>query len=226
MRCRKQFPTTINNNQQRCHFNQIDPALCSPLILSFCGVHGKILNIVEFLLNKLNKVRNTMDVESFLLTSGFALLIVLLGWANQITSKSKETKDIEGEFLKKAKLKRKDYKKIIKEQGATEDSFSALVDFLYTKKEEDVEIFEKIKNVKTDLETLDKKYSRRFWILLYMSVSLFITGIVSFFLPTGHKFLILFPNLIFIVAIFCNLVKVHNLEKRYTKNISEAMEKL
>ena len=167
-----------------------------------------------------------MDVKGLLLTSGFALLIVLLGWANQITSKSKETKELESEFLNKAKLKRKDYQKIIKEQGAKEDSFSALVDFLYSKEEEDVEIFEKIKNIKTNLETLDKKYSRRFWILLCMSISLFITGIASFFLSADYKPLILCINLIFIVAVFCNLVKVHNLEKKYTKNISEAMEKL
>lgn len=167
-----------------------------------------------------------MDIEGFLLASGFALIVVLVGWANQITSKSKETKDIEADFLKKAKLKRSDYKKIVNEGGSTEDSFKTLVDFLYTKKEEELQIFDKIKIIKADIENLGKKYSGRFWILLLMSACFFITGIVSFFLPLGKKFWAVLPNLIFVLFVFVNLIKVHNLEKRYTKNISEAMEKL
>jgi len=52
-----------------------------------------------------------MDVAGFLFASGFALLVVLLGWSSQITSKSKETKGIENKFLEKAKIKRPDFKK-------------------------------------------------------------------------------------------------------------------
>ncbi|MBU2503539.1 MAG: DUF2207 domain-containing protein [Nanoarchaeota archaeon] len=167
-----------------------------------------------------------MDIEGFLLASGFALLVVMLGWASQITSKSKETKEIEREFLEKANLKSDKYKKIINEAGSTEDSFSALVDFLYSSKKEDVEIFEKIKNIKEDLASLDRKYNYRFWILLIMSASLFLFGIVAFFIPPVYKFWVLPPNFIFVIIIFCNLIRVYNLEKRYTKNISEVMEKL
>jgi len=129
-------------------------------------------------------------------------------------------------LLRASKLKRADYKKIVNEGGATEDSFKTLVDFLYTKKEEDLQVFEKIKFIKADLEKLDKKYSLRFWILLWMSICFFITGSIAFFLPPEEEFWSILPNLIFIVLVFVNLIKVHNLEKRYTKNISEAMEKL
>ncbi len=167
-----------------------------------------------------------MDIEGFLLASGLALLVVLVGWANQITSRSKETKELEGEFLTKAKLKRADYKKIINEGGATEDSFKSLVDFLYTRKEDDLQIFEKIKLIKADIEKLDNNYSWRFWILLWMSICFFVMGAIAFFLPTEQKMWAVLPNLIFIVLVYINLIKVHNLEKRYTKNISETMEKL
>jgi len=189
-------------------------------------VIDKLLKIAEFLIGKLKTEGHTMDIEGFLLASGFALLVVLVGWANQITSKSKETKDIEADFLKKAKLKRADYKKIVNEGGSTEDSFKTLVDFLYTKKEEDLQIFEKIKLIKADIERLDKKYSGRFWILLWMSACFFVTGVVAFFLPLDQKLWVIFPNLFFVLFVFVNLIKVHNLEKRYTQNISEAMEKL
>ncbi len=184
------------------------------------------MNIAELLLNKLKTQGHRMDIEGFLLASGFALLVVLVGWANQITSKSKEMKDLEADFLKKAKLKRRDYKKIVNEGGATEDSFNALVDFLYTKKEEDLEIFDKIKQIKEDIDKLDDHYSWRFWLLLSMSICFFITGTIVFFLPLNEKFLGIIPNLIFVLLVFVNLIKVHNLEKRYTKNISDAMEKL
>jgi len=192
----------------------------------------KFLKIIEFLINKLKNGKNTMDVEGFLLASEFALLVVLLGWASQITSKSKDTKELEGEFLEKAKLKKEDYKKIINEKGSSEDSFSALVDFLYSDKknkkdtEEDVEIFEKIESIKKDLTSLDSMYGRRFWILLFMSLSFLLSGSTAFFLAPDNKLWALVPNLIFVVIVFVNLIKVYNLEKRFTKNISEVMEKL
>lgn len=167
-----------------------------------------------------------MDIEGFLLASGFGLLVVLLGWASQITSKSKETKELEATFLEKAKLKKDDYKKIVDKRGSTQDSFSALVDFLYSGQEEHVEIFQKIKDIKRDLERLNRKYSSRFWVLFLMSISLFVCGIVSFFLCPQCKFWALLPNTVFVIIVFCNLVSVHNLEKRYTKNISDTMEKL
>lgn len=167
-----------------------------------------------------------MDFAGFLLASGFALLVVLLGWADQITSKSKDVKDLEEDFLKKAEFKRGDYKTIIKEGGATEGSFSALVGFLYSKKEKDVEIFEKIKEIKIGISSLDTKYGRRFWILVWMSASLFVTGIIALLIPNDYKIWVLSPNLIFVVLVFNNLITVHSLEKQYKKNISETMEKL
>ena len=185
-----------------------------------------MLKFVEFLINKLKTGDHTMDIEGFLLASGFALMVVLLGWASQITSKSKETKRLEGEFLAKTKLKRDDYKKMINEGGTTEDSFTAAVDFLYSTEEDNVVVFNKIKRVKEELQGLDKTYSCRFWILLFMSISLFASGVASFFIAPAYKLWALVPNLIFVIIVFGNLIKVHNLEERYTKNIYEAMEKL
>lgn len=167
-----------------------------------------------------------MDIEGFLLASGFALLIVLVGWANQMTTKSKETKDLEADFIKKAKLKRADYKIIVSEGGSTEDSLKTLVNFLYSKKEEDLQIFDKIKFIKADIEQLDNKYRGRFWILLWMSICFFVTGIAAFLLPLNKKFWAMLPNLFFVLLAFINLIKVHHLEKRYANNIFETMEKL
>lgn len=167
-----------------------------------------------------------MNVEGFFLGSGFALLIVLLGWANQITSKSKETKELEKDFLVKAKLKNEDYKKIINNGGATDDSFNTLIDFLYTTKTEDVEVFEKIKIVKKNIQKFDRKYYCRFWILLFMSISFFINGTIAFFVSDEYDFMLLIPNLVFIVLIICNLINVYNTEKEYITNISDIMEKL
>lgn len=186
----------------------------------------KLLKIAEFQIDSLKTGEHSMDIEGFLLASGFALLVVLVGWANQITSRSKEAKDLEADFLKKAKLKRTDYKKMINEGGATEDSFTAVVDFLYSAEEDNVVVFDKIKRVKEDLQSLDKKYSWRFWILLLMSISLFVSGTLAFFISPAYKLWALAPNLIFVILVFHNLIKIHNLEKRYTKNIYEAMEKL
>ena len=187
-----------------------------------------LLVLGRWLVERLTRQEHSIDIEGFLFASGFAVLVVLVGWASQITSRSKEARDLETEFLKKARVKRDDYKKIINETGATEESFSALVDFLYSKKgkDEDVEIFERLKSIKEDLETLEKKYAFRFLNLLFMSFSFFMTGSIALFLPRGQQIWTLFPNLVFIGFAFINLIRVHNLERRYTSNIHEAMEKL
>ena len=167
-----------------------------------------------------------MDIEGFLFTSGFALLVVLVGWLNQITSRSKETRDLENEFIEEAKVKRKDYKDIVNKKSA-EKSIYALVDFLYSKREESqIETFDKISKMKKDLPILDKKYSNRFWILLITSISLIISGIVCYFLPEPYKIYTVLFNMIFVILMIVNLIRTYNLEKKYLANIREVMEEL
>lgn len=187
------------------------------------------VNLVSFLASfsqKLQIENSHMDIEGYLLGSGFALLVVLLGWANQITSKSKETKDLEADFLKNGKVKRTDYKKIVRDRGATEDSFKALVNFLYSEEKDNVAIFEIIVNIKSDLSKLDKQYRFRFWILTCLSICLFVTGVMAFFFEEPFKSWLLLPNLALIISVFINLISVYNLEKRHIKNIHDVMEKL
>jgi len=169
-----------------------------------------------------------MDIAGYLLASGFALLVVLLGWANQITSKSKETKDLEADFLKQSKTKHADYKKIVQDRGATDDSFKALVNFLYSEKKDNAEIFELIVSLKSDLIRLDKQYRFRFWILTLLSLCFFISGVASFFLtdPLMYWYWLLGPNLVLIIMIFINLISTYFFENRHNKNIRSLMEKV
>ena len=195
-------------------------------MIGYTQFTAKLSTIFEFLKESLNAGEKTMDIAGFLLASGFALVVVLLGWANTITTKSKETKDLEDDFLEKAKLKKSEYKKMIEEGGATDDSFAAVVNFLYSDQEDNVVIFEKIKRIRDELKSLDVKYGRRFWILLFMSISFLVSGIVAFFLDPAYQLWALVPSFIFVVVVICNLITVHNLEKKYIENISEAMRKL
>jgi len=168
-----------------------------------------------------------MDIESFLLTSGFALIVVLIGWSNQITTRSKETRELEQEFIQKAKVKRKDYKNLINKGKSPEKSISALVNFLYSKRDDsDIKVFDKINKIKKDLPLLNKKYSNRFWILLLTSISFIISGIGSFYLLEIYKIYLLLFNLIFVIIMLYNLITTHFHEKEYYENINEAMEDL
>ena len=167
-----------------------------------------------------------MDIEGFLLASGFALLVVLVGWSNQMTSRSKETRDLEQEFIAKAKLKREDYKDIVNKKSV-EKSIYALVNFLYSnRKESEIEAFDKITKIRKNLPMLDKKYSNRFWILLITSISLMISGIASYYLPERYKIYAVLLNTTFVVLMIVNLVTTYNLEKRYSANIRKTMEEL
>jgi len=166
-------------------------------------------------------------VEGFLLASGFALLVVLVGWSNQITIRSKETRDLEQEFIIKAKIKDKDYKNMINKGKSAEKSISSLINFLYSKRgESEIKAFEKITKIKKDLPLLNKKYANRFWILLITSISFIISGVGSYYLLEAYKIYVIFFNLIFIFMMIINLVSTYTLEKRYSENIHEAMEEL
>lgn len=168
-----------------------------------------------------------MDIVELLLASGFALLVVLVGWSNQITSRSKETRELEQEFITKAKMKRKDYKDLINKGKSAEKSISALIDFLYSKREEsEINVFDKVTKIKKDLPVLNKKYSNRFWILLITSISFMISGIAYCLLPEQYNFYSIPLNILFIILMIINLVTTYSLEKRYSENISKAMEDL
>jgi len=170
-----------------------------------------------------------INVAEFLFASGFALLIVLVGWSTQITTRSKETKELESEFLKKAKLADEEYKKIINKAGSPKDSLFALVDFIYSQKDskgKNAEILEKIKYTKEYMRKLETKYRWRFWVLLTMTLYLLIGGAITLFLKEECKIWALSPSVIFVALLFINLINVHNLEKKYTDNISKIMEEL
>lgn len=169
-----------------------------------------------------------MDVSGFLLASGFALLVVLLGWSKEITTKSKETKDLEIEFLKKANIRSAEYKSIIDKAGSTKESFNMLVEFLYSKKREevDIEIFEKIRQVRKEITDLDKLYNWRFWLLLITTAFLFVTGTRSLFLTSNLKNIALIPDAFTVILIFKNLIDIRILENKYLANVYQIMEKL
>lgn len=167
-----------------------------------------------------------MDIEGFLLASGFALLVVLVGWSNQITSRSKETRDLEQEFISKAKIKPKDYNDIVNKKSA-EKSIHALVNFLYTKRaESEIEAFDKLTHIRKNIPMLDKKYSNRFWILLIASISLMLSGVICYFLPEAYKIYTILFNMIFVILMIVNLITTYNLERRYSTNLRKAMEEL
>jgi hypothetical protein len=165
-----------------------------------------------------------MDIEGYLFGSGFGLLIVLLGWANQLTTKNQETKDLENQFLKKAKLLRSDFQKMINEGGASEDSFDKLMDLLFSTERDHVRAFVKIKAIRSDVALLEKKYGRRFWLLTFLSILLFLTGIVSIMTPPEYKLWMLAPSFILIAFVFLNLIAIYRIEKRYTQTLNDAME--
>lgn len=167
-----------------------------------------------------------MDITGYLLGSGFALLIVLLGWADQITSKNKETKELEADFLRNGKIKRADYKKMVEGKGVTRDSFNTLIDFLYSAETDNVEILEIIVNIKKDMIVLDRQYRHRFWLLVGLSIYLFLAGISAIFVSDPHKLWLLVPDILLVALIFANLIKIYVLESRHNRNIHSIMEKL
>ncbi len=168
-----------------------------------------------------------MDIGGFLLSAGFALFVVLLGWSGQITSKSKEIKEVERGFSEKVEEKyKKNYDKITNKVGTSEESLFALIDFLYSKTDqEDVEALDQIQNIKKAIPKLNKKYNFRFWIMLTTSLSFLISGIIYLILIESHIYIII-TNIILIIILFFNLITSHALERSYVEDMTRLMEGL
>lgn len=166
-----------------------------------------------------------MDFVNFLFSGGFALLVVLLGWSSQITSKSKEIRQMEKRFSEKiGKKYKKDYNKIINKAGTFDESLSSLVGFLYSKTDDqDIETLNRIRVVKKAIPELNKKYNFRFWMMFISSLSFLISGIVYLLFAEFRGYVIV-VNTIFVSIMFFNLIAAHILEKKYVEEMAELME--
>jgi hypothetical protein len=76
---------------------------------------------------------------------------------------------------------------MVEGKGTTQDSFDALIDFLYSAEKDNVEILEIIVNIKKDMIVLDKHYRYRFWMLTCLSIYLFSAGILALFVDDIYK---------------------------------------
>jgi len=166
-----------------------------------------------------------MDVVGFLFTGGFALLVVLLGWSSQITSKGKEIRQMEKRFSEKIGGKyKKDYNKIINKAGTFDESLSSLVGFLFSKTDDkDIETLNRIRVIKKAIPNLNKKYNFRFWMMFVSSLSFLISGIVYLVCVKSHAYVII-VNTILVLTMFFNLITAHLLEKKYVEEMAELME--
>jgi hypothetical protein len=140
---------------------------------------------------------NQMDT-GFLLGGGFALLIALLGWSDQIRGAQEKTRTQEREFLQSYGFRWRELRKIVRssEHHTAEDRLRAVLRVLTAgglDRSDDVKLFQLIRDLDLTRSKLEKSYNVRYWTVFSACLEMLICGVLSIWfrdtICEGSKFM-------------------------------------
>lgn len=177
-----------------------------------------------------------VDISSIFLGAGFALLIALLAWGNQIRLPREEIRNLEEKCRKSFKFKKKDIEGILdkKEQYTKYQNISYrerikilihAVDEGRINQPEQIEALKTLNKNHEICKKLKLLYNIRFNLSVALLLLFFIFGILLVYL---NNYYIVFQNynfylkngMIYVITIFCvviiiNIVKIYQLEATF-----------
>jgi len=167
----------------------------------------------------------------FLLGGGFALLIALLGWSDQIRGTQERTRIQEREFLDTYNFRWEHFRSLIRtsESPNAETRLAAVLRILGSgglTNQVDVLLLEDFEHLDDIRYKLENSYSIRYWCVFIASVEMLITGILSIylrgsilkcsFLTWTHVYSAIWIILVGIIVYFTYRISVQESDLRQT----------
>lgn len=179
-------------------------------------------------------------MEGFLIGTGMALLLVLIGWSEQVKSWHKDTIEAEKEFSKSHNLKWKEIRPLIRTETLPVKKLKALNKLLIKKslKEvQDVKIIEKLLTLDKERNQLENFYRIKYKLIFIMTILYFSSGIINYFIKDNHKikicivqipaeFIPIFSCVLFSIGFLCFNSHLNKTESKYKNELIDLMEKL
>jgi hypothetical protein len=170
------------------------------------------------------------DLAVFLIGSGLALLIALLAWGEQIRAITRDTRDLERDFLQVTGLTRAQLSALL--QASTDDdrlvAFTNLMASGKLTSASQVEIlplFERWRAHGTKLRSLQ---SRKYWLTIILTVVFLVTGTFAAFAPEGLapiSVMLVIPGIL-VVILLVTVVSAGRVEQRLNALLMQIAEKV
>jgi len=122
------------------------------------------------------------EITIFLLGSGVALFIALLGWSDQIRTPQKETKQLERQFMKKRKITWENLRAMIRSSTPAQ-KIKSYMNLMRAGKMKHKDINQQIKlleDLNESKEALEKINIDKYNYTVYLTISCFLFGILSY----------------------------------------------
>lgn len=179
------------------------------------------------------KLIATASVDSnfafFLFASGFGLFLALLAWGDQIRGMTRETRELERDFLQKHKLTREQFKRALGASSPTE-RLHGLAEIMHSGKLKTVSEIEALGDFEEWLSLSDglrRLHSQKYWLALALAVSLFLAGGLSTFLGTtsigGVMTLVIVP-LLLLAYLLVLVVRIGHSDAKFSRILKTLSE--
>lgn len=165
------------------------------------------------------------DLSLFLLGSGFAVFVALLGWSDQIRGLTRETYELQADFLKQYNLTKAELLPAIRAETADEQlqAFTAL---MQTNKLEaaGVRLLPLFRAWTQQHRRLDRMQSWKYRLTVALSLVFFAAGILVIF--GCPEVIAIFPPAAVLASIFGLIIATNIAERRLHATLGEMMERI
>ncbi len=179
-------------------------------------------------------------MEEFLIGTGVALLLALIGWSEQIRSLHRETLKAERDFSEKRNINWDHVRKIIRGTAPAKEKIVALNKLLREKsvlKKDDIKIINQFYNLGKKRIDIEKLYNIKYILILVLTFLFFISGVINYFiescsefklfgLKVPTEFICIFSCVGFSIGILCFVIHLNNNEKAYRKEFFNLLERI
>lgn len=170
------------------------------------------------------------DISTFLLGSGLALLIALLAWGEQIRAITRDTRDLERDFLELTRLSRGQLNAVLQAE-TVDDRLVAFTNLIASGKltsasqVQILPLFERWRVLGTKLQSLQ---SKKYWFTIVLTVILFASGIAAALTPmdVGPLFAVLMPPSVLIIALLWIVIAAGRVEQKLNDVLKQIAEKV
>lgn len=164
------------------------------------------------------------DLTLFLLGSGFAIFVALLGWSDQIRGLAKETRELQSEFLRRHGLSRVELQPVL--EAATPEEqlqcFTRLMPRLSSAS--GVRLLPLLRDWHRQAKFLEKIQSWKYYLTVGLSFAFFCTGGLAAF-QVSEVWLILIPATL-IFFLFCLILAANVAEQALHQTLNKMTEHL
>jgi hypothetical protein len=165
------------------------------------------------------------DLSLFFFGSGFAIFVALLGWSDQIRGLTKETYELQGEFMKQYDLSKAELRPVIRAE-TPDEQLLAFTSLMQTQKlgADGVGLLPLLRAWRKQHLGVARMQSWKYGLTVALSLVFFVSGILLT-LGCPEIITILIPGVL-LAIIFALIIWTNILENRLHATLNEMMERI